>query len=104
TELFTGGEAPWGGDEQTLCQGMFEPGGGTYDVVVVPSWRQILDVSDWDASVGTNTVGQSGNPASPHYDDLFGLWSKGEYHPLPSPRGGVGAAAASSMTLAPVPR
>src|SRR5205814_2211834 len=43
-ELLVGGEAPWGGDEQTVCQGMYEPGSGGYDVVVVSSWRQILDV------------------------------------------------------------
>ena len=100
-ELFTGGEAPWGGDEQTVCQGLFEPGSGTYDVVVVPSWRQILDLSDWDASVGTHTVGQSGNPASPHFNDLFPLWSTGQCHPLPYTRAAVEAAAESAMTLIP---
>jgi penicillin amidase len=101
TELFTAGEAPWVGDEMTLCQGLFEPGGGTYDVVVVPSWRQILDLSDWDASVGTQTVGQSGNPASPHFNDLFQLWSKGEYHPLPFTRDAVEAAAEGTLRLTP---
>jgi penicillin amidase len=101
TELFTAGEAPWGGDEMTICQGLFEPGGGTYDVAVVPSWRQILDLSDWDASVGTHTVGQSGNPASPHWNDLFALWSKGEYHPLPYSRSAVEAAAEGTVRMLP---
>jgi penicillin amidase len=100
-ELFTAGEAPCVGDEMTVCQGMFEPGGGTYDVEVVPSWREILDVSDWDASVGTHTVGQSGNVASPHFNDLFALWSKGEYHPLPFSRGAVEAAAEGTLRLEP---
>ncbi len=100
-ELFTAGEAPWVGDEMTVCQGMFEPGAGTYDVVVVPSWRQILDASDWDASVGTHTVGQSGNPASPHFADLFPLWSKGEYHPMPFSRAAVDAAAQGTLRLTP---
>jgi penicillin amidase len=101
TELFTAGEAPWVGDEMTLCQGLFEPGEGTYDVCVVPSWRQILDVSDWDASVGTQTVGQSGNVASPHFNDLFQLWSKGEYHPMPFSRAAVEAATEGILELAP---
>jgi penicillin G amidase len=100
-ELFTAGEAPWVGDEMTICQGMFEPGAGTYDVVVVPSWRQILDVSDWDASVGTHTVGQSGNVASPHFNDLFKLWSNGKYHPMPFSRAAVQAAAEGTLTLTP---
>jgi penicillin amidase len=100
-ELFTGGEAPWGGDEQTVNQGMFEPGVGTYDTGVVASWRQIIDLADLDRSVGTHTVGQSGNPASPHFDDLFPLWSTGRYHPLPFSRKAVEAAAASTLNLIP---
>ncbi|MGH2556586.1 MAG: penicillin acylase family protein [Actinomycetota bacterium] len=99
-ELFTGGEAPWGGDEQTVCQGMYEPG-ASYDVVVVPSWRQIIDLSDLDASVGTHTVGQSGNPASPHFKDLFPLWSTGQYHPLPFTRQAVEAVTESRLELLP---
>jgi penicillin G amidase len=99
-ELFTGGELGWGGDEQTVCQGMYEPGAG-YDTVVVPSWRQIIDLSDLDASVGTHTVGQSGNPASPHFNDLFPLWSTGQYHPLPFTRAAVEAATESRLELVP---
>ncbi len=99
-ELFTGGEAAWGGDEQTLCQGMYEPGAG-YDAVVVPSWRQIIDLSDLDASVGTHTVGQSGNLTSPHFKDLFPLWSTGQYHPLPFTRPAVEAATDSRLELLP---
>jgi penicillin amidase len=100
-ELFTGGVAPQGGDEQTINQGIFEPGAGTYDTVVVASWRQIIDLSDLDASVGTHTVGQSGNPASPHYRDLFPLWSTGRYHPLPFSRDAVEAATESRLRLKP---
>jgi penicillin G amidase len=98
-ELFTAGEAPWGGDDTTICQGLFEPGAGSYDVCVVPSWRQILDVSDWDASIGIHTVGQSGNPASPHFADLFELWSSGEYHPMPFTRAAVEEAAEGCLRL-----
>ncbi len=100
-ELFTGGIAPIGGNEQTVLASLYEPAGGTFDAVVVPSWRQILDVADWDASVGTHTVGQSGHPASEHFNDLFELWSTGRYHPLPYSRAAVEAAATSTMTLAP---
>jgi penicillin amidase len=100
-ELFTAGEAPWGGDEQTVCQGLYEPGAG-YGVVVVPSWRQIIDLGDLDASVGTHTVGQSGNPASPHWNDLFPLWATGRYHPLPFSRAAVEAATESRSELVPL--
>ena len=41
---------------------------------VVPSLRMILDVGDWDRSLFSLPGGQSGNPLSPHYKDLFPLW------------------------------
>ena len=99
-ELLTGGIIEMGGNEQTICQSLHEPDLG-YKVSVVPSWRQILDVSDWDASLGVLPGGQSENPASPHYNDLLALWSKGEYHPMAFSRAAVEAAAASRQTLTP---
>src|SRR6266496_5146873 len=84
----TAAEGPIGGDEQTVLQGLYEPG-SSYEALVVPSWRQVIDLGDLDASVGTHTVGQSGNPASPHFNDLYPLWSTGRYHPLPFTRGAV---------------
>ncbi|MEJ0064985.1 MAG: penicillin acylase family protein [Caulobacteraceae bacterium] len=35
------------------------------------SFRMVVDVGDWDNSRIINSPGQSGDPASPHYDDLF---------------------------------
>jgi penicillin amidase len=99
-ELFAGGVTPWGGDEQTVCQGMYEPG-SSYDVTVIPSWRQVLDLGDLDRSMGTIPVGQSGNPESPHYRDLFPLWSTGRYHPLPFTRAAVEEATESRVELSP---
>jgi penicillin G amidase len=101
-ELFTAGVVECGGDEQTLLQGQFEPG-YSYDVVVVPSWRQIVDLSDIDASIGVNTTGQSENPASPHFNDQVPLWGASEYHPLPFSRAAVEAQAASRLVLVPPP-
>ena len=46
------------------------------------SFRIIADTGDWDRSVGTNTPGQSGDPASPHYRDLFEPWADGQYFPV----------------------
>jgi penicillin amidase len=55
-ELFTGGEGPMGGDEQTVLQGMYSIGEG-YGVSVVPSWRMVIDLGDLDRSLGVNTLG-----------------------------------------------
>ncbi len=98
--LFTAGVVETGGDEQTIWQGAFEPG-SSYDVVVLPSWRQVVDLGDLEASVGVHTTGQSGNPASPHWNDQLALWARGEHHPVPIARERVEASAESSTTLVP---
>lgn len=99
-EMFTAGELELGGDEQTVAQALFEPG-VPYDAVVVPSWRQIIDLADLDASVGTHTTGQSGNPESPHFADLLPLWSAGEHHAMPFSTAAVEASTAHELRLVP---
>ncbi len=99
-EMLTAGVVEMGGDEQTICASLFEPELG-YEVSMTPSWRQILDVSDWDASVGVHPGGQSENPASPHFADQLALWRQGHHHPLPFSRAAVEAAAEASFTLIP---
>ena len=42
----------------------------------------IIDTGDWDKSMATNSPGQSGDPDSPHYDDLFDDWSRDRYFPM----------------------
>ena len=46
------------------------------------SVRLVMDVGAWDNSVAVNTPGQSGDPFSPHYRDLFPLWATGAIRPL----------------------
>jgi penicillin amidase len=65
------------------------------------SYREILDLSDWDRSVMTNVPGESGDPESPHYSDLLDDWASGRYHPMPFTRKAVEAAAAEHWLLVP---
>ncbi len=65
------------------------------------SFREIIDLSDWDNSVGTNVPGQSGQPGSPHYDDLVSLWANGEYFPLLFSREAIVENTANLLTLRP---
>ena len=65
------------------------------------SWREIMDVGDWDRSVITNTPGESGNPSSKHYGDLLEDWAHGRYHPLPYSRKAVEAALDERIVLTP---
>ena len=41
----------------------------------------IVDLSDWDKTQMINSPGQSANPESPYYDNLFELWQENKYYP-----------------------
>ncbi len=65
------------------------------------SFRIIADAADWDRSLGTNTPGQSGDPSSPHYQDLFAPWAKGEYFPVAYSRPKVESVTETKLILTP---
>lgn len=98
--LFVAAEHPLGGDEQTVNNAGFE-GDGPFDVYVVPSWRVVYDLADIDGSGGVLPTGQSGNPASPHWNDQTDAWAGGELRPLPFTRTAVEAAATERLHLVP---
>jgi penicillin amidase len=75
--------------------------GSDYQQTNGASYRQILDVADWDRSVMTNVPGESGDPESPHYDDLLQDWAAGRYHPMPFSRKTVEEATVERIALAP---
>ena len=65
------------------------------------SWRVVVDVGEWDDSLFINSPGQSGEPASPHYADLFGPWARDETVPLLYSRRKVEAVAERRIVLEP---
>ncbi len=46
------------------------------------SYRQVIDVGNWDAARMTNAPGQSGDPRSPFYDNLLQGWAEDGDFPL----------------------
>ena len=87
------------GDEYTVnATGYYD---SSFDQVSGASYREILDLSDWDHSVAVNVPGQSGQPASPHYSDLIPLWSEGKYFPLLYSREAVEKEATDRLVLQP---
>jgi penicillin amidase len=65
------------------------------------SYREILDVSDWDRSQVINVPGQSGQPGSPYYGNLLTMWADNGYFPLAFTAKAVAAAASHRLTLRP---
>jgi penicillin amidase len=66
------------------------------------SYRQVLDLADWDNSLVVNTPGQSGQPESAHYDDLLALWARDAHFPLLYSRSAVEKQAKEKLLLVPL--
>ncbi len=65
------------------------------------SVRLVMDVGAWDNSRAVNTPGQSGDPFSTHYRDLFALWATGAYIPLDYSRAAIDRDAELVVELTP---
>ncbi|WP_104125769.1 penicillin acylase family protein [Cryobacterium sp. Y57] len=101
-----------GVDEEKLVVGPL-PRGGSGDTVgntaygpnfvqsAGSTFRVAIDVGNWDASLAMNAPGQSGNLESPHYQDLFESWARGEAFPLLYTRSSIEAAAEHIIHLSP---
>jgi penicillin G amidase len=93
------GPVPRPGDEYTVNATGYSD--SSFDQVSGASYREILDLNDWDHSVAVNVPGQSGQPGSPHYSDLLPLWSEGKYFPLVYSRDAVEKETTDRMVLEP---
>ncbi|MDP9007644.1 MAG: penicillin acylase family protein [Pseudomonadota bacterium] len=72
-----------------------------FSVISGASVRMVLDVGAWDNSVVMNTPGQSADPMSAHYRDLFPMWAEGSYVPLRFSRAAVERDAEDHIRLMP---
>lgn len=95
------GPFPIGGDLDTIAQSGVDPWhpyeAGTFCV----SYRQVLDVGNWDAARFIIPTGQSGHPGSTHYDDMLEPWLRVEYAPLHFSRPAVEQATVESIHIRP---
>jgi penicillin amidase len=96
-----------------LNVGPFPRGGDSYTVSATGnadnqtsggSLKIIADTENWDNSLGLNNPGQSGDPSSPHYRDLFELWSRGKYFPIFYTREKVESVTEERQVLTPAGR
>jgi penicillin amidase len=91
------------GDGETVNATGYDesPQSDSWQQIEGASYREILDVGDWDRSVAVNSPGQSGQPGSRHYDDLLPLWDAGKYFPLAYSRDAVESATVDRLLLRP---
>lgn len=88
-----------GGDGYTVNNAAFSV--RTFEQGVVASYRQLIDLADWDRSLTIHTTGQSGLPFHRHYRDFVPLWATGQYHPMLFSRARIQQDAAGTLTLTP---
>ncbi|MBI1884851.1 MAG: penicillin acylase family protein [Chloroflexi bacterium] len=95
------GPVPVGGDTNTVWQTAFTPYYGYAVNNWTASWRQIIDLSDFNQSLAVIPGGQSGHPGSRHYADMIEMWRTVEYHPMPWDRAEVERQAEGLLVLEP---
>jgi penicillin G amidase len=98
--IFSRGPFGVGGDADTV-RVMAEVAGVAEGGMIGASMRAVYDLGDPGENLIALIPGQSGHPASPHYDDLLAGWLAGGYVPLATDRGRVEELAEARLLLAP---
>ncbi|GAB6096218.1 acyl-homoserine-lactone acylase QuiP [Desulfatiferula olefinivorans] len=101
SDYFNRGPFPAPGDHNTLNVSAYHPG-KDFDTWLIPAMRIIVDFSREEPMIGINSSGQSGNPASPHYDDGIHEFLDGRYQPFPLQEANVSKHYTRTLTLLPV--
>lgn len=99
--VFDRGPLDLGGDGNTIPGCSTPPTDPLGDPVAIPSLRMVVDVGEWSASRWSLPGGQSGNPLSPHYDDLVPHWETAEGIPIAWDEEEVEAATQAVLRLLP---
>jgi penicillin amidase len=98
--LFNGGETLLGGDGTTVNRVSYNRL-APFRAWEIPSWRQVVDVGNWDEALVALPAGQSGHPLSPHYFDQNDLWRQGQYRTQAFTRAAVDKARVHRLLLVP---
>jgi penicillin amidase len=92
------GPAPRGGSGDTVGNAGYD---ASFRQTIGSTFRMVVDVGNWDATQVMNAPGQSGDPRSAHYGDLFSSWVAGDSFPLLYSRAAVEAHAETRIRLRP---
>lgn len=66
------------------------------------SFRILVDTEDWEKTLGINTPGQSGDPTSSFYKNLFPIWAKNEFVAIPYSRETVKSRSSEIQVFVPM--
>jgi penicillin amidase len=99
--IFNVGPVPMGGDANTPAQAGVHPLSPLANPSAIANQRTVFDLADPERSRFVLAGGQSGNPLSPHYADLFARWRRGEGVPIAWSPASVDAAAVDRLVLRP---
>jgi len=91
---------PHGGDKSTINVGPFGSS-QPFEQLVGPGYRQLIDLSNLEASHFIMAIGESGHFLSPHYDDYLADWKDGHYRLLRFDRGTVERDRKATLRLEP---
>ncbi|WP_165423715.1 penicillin acylase family protein [Ktedonosporobacter rubrisoli] len=97
---FNRGPFAIGGDADTVNMGAVMPNAPD-TVIVVPSYRQIVNLADLTNSLSGHAPGQSGHPASKHYDDFINMWLNVRHHPMLFEKEAIAKNAEGTLKLQP---
>jgi penicillin amidase len=100
-DAFNIGPVPMPGDGTTPLQAATGPLRPLDNPGYVPNTRAVIDLADVENSRWSLAGGQSGNPMSPHYRDLFALWQRGEAVPIAWAEESVAAATVETILIEP---
>jgi penicillin amidase len=81
-KVFDIGPFPIGGDTDTPFQTFIMAAEGYGGELSAPSYRQIIDFSDFDNSTIVMPLGNSSNLASPYYKNQLRDWFEGKSYPM----------------------
>jgi penicillin G amidase len=100
--IWNRGPIAFGGDATTIPQGSVAFDAPLGNAIGIPNLRAVIDVGNWEASRWVLAGGQSGNPLSPHYDDMIDRWLRGDSVTIAWSPQSVRERADSELTLLPV--
>jgi penicillin G amidase len=101
--VFNAGRLPIPGDTDTVFQTSIRPDMPYAANLAIPSYRQIVDLADFDRSLWVKPPGQSGHLGSPNYEDQVLPWLEGRYFPMLWSRARIAQYAMKVQHLQPLP-